>query len=131
MIKNVVIKPSPDWMQQALINSGIRPINNVVDITNYVMLETNQPLHAFDYDLIGEDKQILVRRAASGEKIVTIDEALHELEADMLVITNGYKPVALAGVMGGHDSEINEKTTTVLLNQPTLIRLILDVLPVK
>jgi len=115
VIKNVVIKPSPDWMQQALINSGIRPINNVVDITNYVMLETNQPLHAFDYDLIGEDKQILVRRAASGEKIVTIDEALHELEADMLVITNGYKPVALAGVMGGHDSEINEKTTTVLL----------------
>lgn len=115
VIKNVVIKPSPDWMQQALINSGIRPINNVVDITNYVMLETNQPLHAFDYDLIGEDKQILVRRAASGEKIVTIDEALHELEADMLVITNGYKPVALAGVMGGHDSEINEKTITVLL----------------
>lgn len=115
VIKKAVIKPSPDWMQQALINSGIRPINNVVDITNYVMLETNQPLHAFDYNLLGEAKQILVRRAFPGEKIVTIDEALRELETDMLVITNGHKPVALAGVMGGHDSEINDNTTMVLL----------------
>ncbi len=115
LIKNVAIKPSPQWLQDALTSSGIRPINNVVDVTNYVMLETNQPLHAFDYDLLGEAKTILVRRAKPGEVIVTLDESERILDSDMLAITNGEKPIALAGVMGGLDSEINDNTVNVLL----------------
>lgn len=115
VIKNVKIKPSPTWLQEALINSGIRPVNNVVDVTNYVMLETNQPLHAFDYDLLGENKKILVRRAAEGEEIITLDEATRILDNDMLVITDGEKPVALAGVMGGYNTEINDNTVNVLI----------------
>lgn len=115
LIKNVTIKPSPEWLQEALTNAGIRPINNIVDVTNYVMLETNQPLHAFDYDLLGEEKKILVRRAEEGEVIVTLDESERLLDADMLAITNGHKPIALAGVMGGLDSEINDNTVNVLL----------------
>ncbi|NLB88049.1 MAG: phenylalanine--tRNA ligase subunit beta, partial [Syntrophomonadaceae bacterium] len=115
VIKNVEIKPSPSWLQEALINSGIRPINNVVDITNYVMLETNQPLHAFDYDLMNKNKKVLVRRAKDGEEIVTLDGTKRVLNNDMLVITDGEAPIALAGVMGGLDSEINDNTVNVLL----------------
>jgi len=102
-------------MQEALIRSGIRPINNVVDVTNYVMLETNQPLHAFDYHLLSEGKRIVVRRAYSGEKFTTLDDVERVLEENMLLITDGEKPVALAGVMGGQNTEINDNTTTVLL----------------
>jgi phenylalanyl-tRNA synthetase beta chain len=94
--------------------AGIRPINNVVDITNYVLLEYGQPLHAFDFDLLNSD-EILVRRAHEGEKIVTLDEQERVLTNENLVITNGKKPVALAGVMGGFDTEVNDKTSTVLL----------------
>lgn len=121
IIKNIQIKDSPGWMQTALIKAGIRPINNVVDVTNYVMLETNQPLHAFDYDLLGAAKQILVRRAYQGERFITLDSIERELDKEMLVITNGTKPIALAGVMGGENTEINESTTTVLLESANFL----------
>jgi len=116
LVKNVVIKESPDWMQKALINSGIRPINNIVDITNYVMLETNQPLHAFDYHLLeGKNKKIVVRRAKTDEKFVTLDETERTLDSDMLVITDGRRAIALAGVMGGFNTEIKNDTRDVLI----------------
>ncbi|NMD70702.1 phenylalanine--tRNA ligase subunit beta [Bacillus sp. DNRA2] len=114
VIKNVKIGPSPLWMQARLMAAGIRPHNNVVDITNYILLEYGQPLHAFDYDRLGS-KEILVRRANDGEEIVTLDDAKRTLTADHLVITNGTVPVALAGVMGGANSEVQADTTTVLL----------------
>ncbi len=115
VIKNVSIQPSPQWLQTCLINSGIRPINNVVDITNYVMLETNQPLHAFDYDLLSSAKRILVRRAGDREKIVTLDDVERTLDQDMLLITDDGRPVALAGIMGGQNTEISNHTVNVLL----------------
>ncbi|MDN4527076.1 phenylalanine--tRNA ligase subunit beta [Fictibacillus fluitans] len=114
IIKNITIAPSPLWMQNRLIAAGIRPINNVVDITNYVLLEYGQPLHAFDYDRLGS-KEILVRRAKDGEEMVTLDDAKRKLGANHLVITNGEEPVAVAGVMGGATSEVQDNTTTVLL----------------
>ena len=114
VMKNVRVEPSPAWMQERLLKAGIRPINNVVDVTNYVMLETNQPMHAFDYDLL-EGKQIIVREARPGEELVTLDGTRRELEPGMLVIADAKKPVALAGVMGGESSEIREGTTTILL----------------
>ncbi len=114
LLENIKIKESPYWMKSRLIASGIRPINNVVDITNYVMLEYGQPLHAFDYDKIGTDR-IIVRRALTGEKIVTLDGETRELLDSDLVITDGEKPIALAGVMGGLDTEIDESSCKVLL----------------
>ncbi|PLR72854.1 phenylalanine--tRNA ligase subunit beta [Bacillus sp. UMB0728] len=114
VIKNVKVGPSPLWMQTRLMAEGIRPHNNVVDITNYVLLEYGQPLHAFDYGRLGS-KEILVRRANEGETIVTLDDAERKLSAEHLVITNGSEPVALAGVMGGANSEVQSDTTTVLL----------------
>jgi phenylalanyl-tRNA synthetase beta chain len=114
MIKNVKIGPSPLWMQTRLMSAGIRPHNNVVDITNYILLEYGQPLHAFDYDRLGS-KEILVRRANDGEKFVTLDDVERTLTSEHLVITNGTVPVALAGVMGGANSEVTSDTTTVLL----------------
>ncbi|PMC37092.1 phenylalanine--tRNA ligase subunit beta [Bacillus sp. UMB0899] len=114
VIKNVTIAPSPLWMQTRLMAAGIRPHNNVVDITNFVLLEYGQPLHAFDYDRMGS-KEILVRRAQDGEKIVTLDDQERTLTSEHLVITNGTEPVALAGVMGGANSEVQSDTKTVLL----------------
>lgn len=114
VIKDVKVGPSPLWMQTTLMAAGIRPHNNVVDITNYVLLEYGQPLHAFDYDKLGS-KKIVVRNANDGETIVTLDEAERTLKGHNLVITNGTEPVALAGVMGGTNSEVSEETTTVLL----------------
>ncbi len=114
VIKNVEIKPSPLWMQGRLMAAGIRPHNNVVDITNYILLEYGQPLHAFDYDRLGS-KQILIRRAKDGEMIQTLDDVKRELTSDHLLITNGQDPIALAGVMGGLDSEVQSNTKTVLL----------------
>lgn len=114
IIKDVVIKPSPIWMQNYLLAAGIRPINNVVDITNYVLLEYGQPLHAFDFDRFNSDR-VLVRRATEGEEIVTLDNQTRKLTAENLVITNGTEPAALAGVMGGADSEVTAETKTILL----------------
>lgn len=114
VVKNVKIAPSPLWLQTRLMAAGIRPHNNVVDITNYILLEYGQPLHAFDYDRLGS-KEILVRRAKDGEKMTTLDDAERTLTSDHLVITNGTVPVALAGVMGGANSEVQSDTTTVLI----------------
>ncbi|HLO10928.1 MAG TPA: phenylalanine--tRNA ligase subunit beta [Pseudoneobacillus sp.] len=114
VIKNVKIGPSPLWMQTRLMAAGIRPHNNVVDITNYILLEYGQPLHAFDYDRLGS-KEIVVRLANEGEVIETLDDVKRTLASDELVITNGEVPVALAGVMGGANSEVTSDTTTVLL----------------
>ncbi|WP_113930232.1 phenylalanine--tRNA ligase subunit beta [Bacillus sp. P14.5] len=114
VIKNIKIGPSPMWMQNRLIASGIRPHNNVVDITNYILLEYGQPLHAFDYNRLGS-KEILVRKAKQDEVIVTLDDEERKLNDNHLVITNGTEPIALAGVMGGANSEVGRETTTVLL----------------
>ncbi|TYR82205.1 phenylalanine--tRNA ligase subunit beta [Priestia megaterium] len=114
VIKNVKIAPSPLWMQTRLMAAGIRPHNNVVDITNYILLEYGQPLHAFDYDRLGS-KEIVVRHATEGEKLVTLDDQERVLKGHQLVITNGAEPVALAGVMGGANSEVKDDTVTVLL----------------
>jgi len=114
VIKNVKIGPSPKWMRDRLQAAGMRPINNVVDITNYVMLECGQPLHAFDINML-EDHKIVVRRARDGEDFETLDGVIRKLDNGMLVITDGVKPVALAGIMGGANSEINDDTKTVLL----------------
>lgn len=114
LIKNIQVGPSPLWMRNYLMAAGIRPINNVVDITNYVLLEYGQPLHAFDYDKFGST-EVVVRRAKQDEKIKTLDEQTRQLSSDHLVITNGKEATAIAGVMGGADSEVTEGTTTVLL----------------
>lgn len=114
VINGIVIGPSPDWMQKRLTLAGIRPINNVVDITNYVMLETGHPLHAFDQSLLKEGR-IVVRRARPGEKMSTLDEVERELMPEMLLIADAERPVAVAGVMGGAGSEIRDETSTVLL----------------
>lgn len=114
VVKGVTIGPSPDWLKTRLEVLGIRPINNVVDITNYVMLEYGQPLHAFDYNLIA-DKRIEVRRAKKGEEITTLDSVRRPLEEGDLVICDGKGPVALAGVMGGKESEVKGDTRDILL----------------
>ncbi|MBC7255316.1 MAG: phenylalanine--tRNA ligase subunit beta [Chloroflexi bacterium] len=120
LIKGVKIGPSPQWMQRRLILAGMRPINNVVDITNYVMLEWGQPLHAFDYHRLrparpGGPPTIIVRRARDGEEMTTLDGERRTLTGDMLLITDGGGPVAVAGVMGGLESEVTEETVDVLL----------------
>lgn len=114
IVKGVEIKDSPLWMQNALLAAGIRPINNVVDITNYVLMEYGQPLHAFDYDLLGS-KEIVVRRATDGEQIVTLDDKTRTLTTENLLITNGKEGIALAGVMGGANTEVNDDTKNVLI----------------
>ncbi|MEW9500625.1 phenylalanine--tRNA ligase subunit beta [Jeotgalibacillus marinus] len=114
VIRNVKIVPSPQWMQSRLIAAGIRPHNNVVDITNYVLLEYGQPLHAFDLDRL-ETNKVLVRLAKEGETIKTLDDTVRKLQSHQLVITNGQEPVAIAGVMGGANSEVIDSTTSVLL----------------
>ncbi|MBP3876881.1 MAG: phenylalanine--tRNA ligase subunit beta [Lachnospiraceae bacterium] len=113
VVKNVKIGPSPQWMQRCLASNGIRPINNVVDITNYIMEEYGQPMHSYDYDLIAGHK-IVVRRAEDGELFVTLDGQEHTLDHDMLMICDAEKPVGIAGVMGGENSMITDACTTVL-----------------
>jgi phenylalanyl-tRNA synthetase beta chain len=113
VIRGVKIGPSPEWMQRRITMAGMRPINNVVDITNYVMLEMGQPLHAFDYNAVAEHK-IVVRRAKEGEKITTLDHVERTLDTNMLVICDVERPVALAGVMGGLDSEITTEEGAVV-----------------
>ena len=114
VIDGVSLGPSPEWMQEALASAGMRPINNIVDVTNYVMLEWGQPLHAFDYEIL-HDGRIVVRRARPGELIELLDGSELKLEPDDLVIADADRAVALAGIMGGADSEISDSTTTVLL----------------
>lgn len=113
VVKNVKIGPSPDWMVRRLKAAGVRSINNIVDITNYVMLELGQPMHAFDINSI-EGKHINVRRAGKDEKIITLDDQERKLNENMLVIADTKKPVAIAGVMGGQNSEIEDDTKTVV-----------------
>ena len=130
VVKGVKIGPSPDWLRSTLEKVGIRSINNVVDVTNFVMMETGQPLHAFDYHLVarasrpcdetkthGQDARatIVVRRAAQGEKFKTLDNVERTLNADMLLIADEQKGIALAGIMGGHNTEINDQTKDVLI----------------
>ena len=114
VIQGVKIEASPEWLQQRLESVGIGVINNIVDITNFVLMEYGQPLHAFDYHKLAENR-IVVRRAAVGENLTTLDEIERELAPDMLVIADAEKPVALAGIMGGYDSEITDTTCDVLL----------------
>lgn len=114
VIRNVKVGPSPEWLVRRLEGAGLRSVNNVVDVTNYVMLEYGQPLHAFDYDLLREHR-IVVRRARAGEGITTLDGTERALPSEALVIADAERAVAVAGVMGGQDSEISEGTTTVLL----------------
>lgn len=113
LVEEIKIEPSPDWMQKRLEAVGYRPINNIVDATNYVMAELGQPMHAFDADKI--DGGIIVRTAKDKEKIQTLDETERQLSKEMLVIADHKKPVAIAGVMGGANSEINDKTTRIIL----------------
>jgi phenylalanyl-tRNA synthetase beta chain len=114
IVERVKVGPSPAWMQERLKSAGMRPINNVVDITNYVMLEMGQPLHAFDLKKLG-GQRIVVRRARQGERMRTLDEVDRPLTPDMLVIADANRPVAIAGVMGGGDAEVSAATTSILL----------------
>ncbi|HHX69931.1 MAG TPA: phenylalanine--tRNA ligase subunit beta, partial [Gallicola sp.] len=114
VVKDVVVKESPQWMQNYLMQAGMRPINNIVDITNYVLLELGQPLHAFDIETL-EDKKIIVRQADENEEMTTLDNNSRKLRKTDLVISDGKKPVAIAGVMGGLNSEITNSTKTILV----------------
>ena len=113
MVANVKIGPSPKWLRQRLRANGVRPINNIVDITNYVMLEYGQPMHAFDYRYVSSGK-IVVREAKDGEALTTLDGTVRNLKAGMLVIADENKPIGLAGIMGGENSEIKDDTTMVV-----------------
>ena len=120
LIDGVRVGPSPFWIRQRLLRAGMRPINNIVDITNYVMLEIGQPLHAFDYDLLkeraeGRQPMIRVRRAQSGERMTTLDGVEHEFDNQMLLITDAKGPVAIAGIMGGAETEVSSTTKKILL----------------
>lgn len=114
MVDNVRVRPSPVWLRERLRRCGVRPINNIVDITNYVMLEYNQPMHAFDYRQI-EGRQIVVRQAYKNEKLVTLDGETRKLTSRMMVIADSQKPLAVAGVMGGEHSGITQDTTAIFL----------------
>ncbi|HEX8552267.1 MAG TPA: phenylalanine--tRNA ligase subunit beta [Abditibacteriaceae bacterium] len=124
VIENIAVDPSPDWIQARLAECGMRAVNNVVDITNYVMLELGQPLHAFDADKVHE--KIVVRRAQEGETLRTLDDVERTLSPEMLLIADARGPLAIAGVMGGLESEVTESTTRILLESaqfaPTLVR---------
>ncbi len=118
VVKDIKIEESPEWMKRRLKACGVRSINNIVDITNYVMLEMGQPMHAFDINSI-EGKHITVRRAKKGEKITTLDEQVRQLDEEDLVIADSKKPVAIAGVMGGENSEIEDNTATIVFESAT------------
>lgn len=113
IVKNVKVGPSPKWMQQKLIAAGLRPINNIVDITNFILVEMGQPMHAFDVETL-EDKKIIVRNAREGEEIISLDGEERKLDPSMLVIADAKKPIAIAGIIGGENTKITDKTTTIL-----------------
>lgn len=125
LIDNIFVEPSPGWLAQRLHQVGIRSINNVVDVTNYIMMETGQPLHAFDYTFL-KGQEIIVRTAGAGERFTTLDDKEHELNEEALLICDGERPVALAGIMGGQNSEVSGRTATVFLEsayfEPTGVR---------
>ena len=114
LVTGVTVGPSPRWLREALVKAGLRPINNIVDVTNHVMLEYGQPMHAFDFDTL-KDGAIVVRKARPGERLATLDEETHELRPPMLAIADSRDAVALAGVVGGVDTSVTENTTSVLL----------------
>jgi phenylalanyl-tRNA synthetase beta chain len=114
LVKNIKVRESPEWLRKYILSAGLRPINNVVDITNFVMLECGQPLHAFDYDLVG-GKKIIVKDSKSISSFTTLDGKERKLRDDILLICDAEKPVALAGIMGGENSEIKENTTNVFI----------------
>ena len=114
LIFDITVKESPEWLKKKLLSLDLKPINNIVDITNFVMMEMGQPLHAYDYDLL-EENRIVVKRACDKEKFTTLDEKTRELNDDMLMICDGKKSIGVAGVMGGLNTEINDKTKRVLL----------------
>lgn len=118
VVKNIKLAPSPKWMQHRLMTAGIRPINNIVDITNYVMIEYGQPMHAYDYDTIA-DKKIIVRTAAENEKFVTLDGQERTLDSEALLICDGEKAIGLAGIMGGENSMITDDVKTMLFEAAT------------
>ncbi|MDO8689913.1 MAG: phenylalanine--tRNA ligase subunit beta [Dehalococcoidia bacterium] len=120
LVRGVTVGPSPRWMQERLLAAGMRPISNIVDITNYVMLEYGQPLHAFDWRTLQAGK-VLVRRARRGERLTTIDGVQRTLEPEMLVIADASNPIAVAGVMGGSDTEVSQNTTAVLLESANFL----------
>ena len=120
MVRNVKIAPSPKWMRQRLRSAGIRPINNIVDITNYVMVEYGQPMHAFDYRYVKGGK-IIVRRAGEDKTLTTLDGSVRQLQPDMLVIADETKPVGLAGIMGGENSEIVDDTVDVVFESANFL----------
>jgi phenylalanyl-tRNA synthetase beta chain len=118
VVDNIKIVPSPKWLQDRLNSVGVKSINNIVDITNYVMLDTGQPLHAFDYDKLSNDEKsakIIVRKAKVGEKITTLDGVVRKLDKEMLVIADKNGPIALAGVMGGANSQVDKKTKKIVI----------------
>ncbi|MEX2236885.1 MAG: phenylalanine--tRNA ligase subunit beta [Dehalococcoidia bacterium] len=114
IVRGVKVGPSPDWMQRRLTAAGMRPINNVVDITNYVMLEFGQPLHAFDYDKL-RGHQVIARRARAGESMITLDGVRRDLDSETVVIADAERPLVIAGIFGGEDAEVSDTTTNVLL----------------
>lgn len=118
MVKNIKLAPSPKWMQRRLASAGIRPINNIVDITNYVMEEYGQPMHAYDYDTIA-GKKIIVRRAKNGEEFQTLDEQVRKLDESILMICDADKPIGIAGIMGGENSKITDDVKTMLFEAAT------------
>src|SRR3989338_2540226 len=118
VLTDIKVGPSPEWLAEMLTNVGVRPINNVVDITNYVMIELGQPLHAFDYDKV-EGHEIRVRTAREGESITTLDGKERKLTGDMLVIADSQNPVGIAGVMGGANTEVSNTTKAIVLEAAT------------
>ena len=118
VVKNIKLAPSPEWMRQRLMTAGIRPINNIVDITNYVMEEYGQPMHAYDLDTI-EDKKIVVARAKDGDKFITLDGQSRKLDSEVLMINDGKKPIGIAGIMGGENSMITDDVKTMLFEAAT------------
>ncbi len=118
VIENIKVSSSPSWLKNKLLVLGVRPVNNIVDVTNYVMMELGQPMHAFDFDTLsgaGRKKNIIIRSAKSGEEIVTLDDKKRKLSKDILVIADNKKPIGIAGVMGGKDTEVSENTKTIIL----------------